>query len=60
MNSTQISNTDIDRIPYSKPQPWGMTPDMVIPDVNTDDEKLWAPISPVSYTHLTLPTIYSV
>ena len=46
MNSTQISNNDTDRIPYAKPQPWGMTPDMVIPDVNTDDEKLWAPISP--------------
>ena len=46
MNSTQISKNDTDRIPYAKPQPWGMTPDMVIPDVNTDDEKLWAPISP--------------
>jgi 2,4'-dihydroxyacetophenone dioxygenase len=46
MNSTQISNNDTDRIPYAKPQPWGMTHDMVIPDVNTDDEKLWAPISP--------------
>ncbi len=41
-----MSANDTDRIPYAKPQPWGMTPDMVIPDVNTDDEKLWAPISP--------------
>ncbi|MEN9316698.1 MAG: hypothetical protein RIS35_3091 [Pseudomonadota bacterium] len=31
-------------IPYSKPQPWGMTPDIVINDVLTDDEKLWAPV----------------
>ena len=35
-----------DRVPYAKPQPWGMSPDMVIPDVDTDDERLWAPISP--------------
>lgn len=35
-----------DRVPYAKPQPWGMSPDMVIPDVDTDDERLWAPIAP--------------
>ena len=34
------------RIPYAKPQPWGMAPDMVIHDVLTDDEKLWAPVAP--------------
>lgn len=31
-------------VPYNKPQPWGMSPDIVIPDVLTDDEKLWAPV----------------
>lgn len=31
-------------VPYSKPQPWGMTPDIVINDVLTDDERLWAPV----------------
>ena len=33
-----------DRIPFRKPQPWGMAPDMVIPDVLTGDERLWAPV----------------
>ena len=46
MNHKQTTNNDTDRVPYAKPQPWGMTPDMVIPDVNTDDEKLWAPVAP--------------
>lgn len=31
-------------VPYSRPQPWGMTPDIVINDVLTTDEKLWAPV----------------
>lgn len=31
-------------IPYGKPQPWGMVPDMVIPDAVSADEKLWAPV----------------
>ena len=31
-------------VPYSKPQPWGMTPDIVINDVLTSDENLWAPV----------------
>ena len=35
-----------DRIPYQKPQPWGMAPDMVHHDVMTQDERLWAPIAP--------------
>ena len=42
MSANDTSHSDTDRVPYAKPQPWGMTPDMVIPDVNTDDEKLWA------------------
>jgi len=33
-----------DRVPYAKPQPWGMAPDMVVQDVMADDEKLWAPV----------------
>lgn len=32
-------------IPYAKPQPWGMAPDMVVADVLTGDERLWAPIA---------------
>ena len=28
-----------DRVPYQKPQPWGMVPDMVVPDAVTDDER---------------------
>ena len=35
-----------DRVPYQKPQPWGMVPDMVVPDAVTDDERLWAPLGP--------------
>jgi len=31
-------------VPYAKPQPWGMTPDIVINDVLTSDENLWAPV----------------
>ena len=31
-------------VPYSRPQPWGMTPDIVINDVLTSDENLWAPV----------------
>jgi quercetin dioxygenase-like cupin family protein len=40
-----MSDAD-DRQPYAKPQPWGMSPDMVVPDVLTEDERLWAPIAP--------------
>ena len=35
-----------DRVPYAKPQPWGMAPDMVVHNVQTDDERLWAPVAP--------------
>ncbi len=35
-----------DRVPYAKPQPWGMAPDMVVHDVQTEDERLWAPVAP--------------
>jgi len=31
---------------YRKAQPWGMAADMMLPDVLTSDEKLWAPIAP--------------
>lgn len=31
-------------VPYAKPQPWGMTPDIVVNDVLTGDERLWAPV----------------
>ena len=36
--------------PYSKPQPWGMAPDMMLPDVDTDDERLWAPVGPDTWS----------
>jgi len=34
-----------DCVPYQKPQPWGMTPDMIQHDLLEGDERLWAPIS---------------
>jgi hypothetical protein len=34
-----------DRIPYQKPQPWGMKPDLVVKDALNGDPKLWAPLS---------------
>jgi 2,4'-dihydroxyacetophenone dioxygenase len=33
-------------IPYAKPQPWGMVPDMMVPNIDTDDQNLWAPVAP--------------
>ena len=36
--------------PYAKPQPWGMAPDMMLPDVDTDDERLWAPVGPDTWS----------
>jgi len=35
-----------DRVPYQKPQPWGMRPDMVVKDLMTDDLTMWANIAP--------------
>ncbi|MFK7962488.1 MAG: 2,4'-dihydroxyacetophenone dioxygenase family protein [Burkholderiaceae bacterium] len=36
-----------DRIPYRKPQPWGMRDDLVIPDaLGEHDERLWAAVAP--------------
>ena len=35
-----------DRVAYRKPQPWGMAPDLVIPNAHSDDERLWAPVAP--------------
>src|SRR5690606_30239834 len=37
---------DTRRVPYAKPQPWGMVPDMVVHDVLAEDERLWAPVAP--------------
>lgn len=34
------------KVAYQKPQPWGMAPDLVIHDVLTSDERLWAPVAP--------------
>ncbi len=35
-----------DKIAYRKPQPWGMAPDLVVPNAHSDDERLWAPVAP--------------
>ena len=32
-------------VPYAKPQPWGMVPDMVINEAMEQDEHLWAPVA---------------
>jgi 2,4'-dihydroxyacetophenone dioxygenase len=38
--------TDPARIPYQKPQPRDMRPDMVIPDaMGQSDPRLWVPLS---------------
>lgn len=37
---------NLDLIPYQKPQPWGMSADMVVPSIDTDDARLWAELSP--------------
>jgi quercetin dioxygenase-like cupin family protein len=39
-----------DLTPYQKPQPWGMSPDMVVPDIDTADPRLWAELSPGLYS----------
>lgn len=31
--------------PYARPQPWGMRDEIVIPDVQPDDDRLWAPLA---------------
>lgn len=41
---------DTRRVPYAKPQPWGMVPDMVVHDVLAEDERLWAPVAPDIWT----------
>lgn len=36
-----------DRVPYNKPQPWGMRPDLVVADALAEhDERLWAEVAP--------------
>ena len=42
--TARLATPNDDRMPYAKPQPWGMSPDMVISDVLTDDPRLWAPV----------------
>ena len=39
-----MTQASADRIPYQKPQPWGMSPDMVIPDLMGGDPQLGAPV----------------
>jgi len=38
------------RVPYAKPQPWGMVADLVEHEVLGDDERLWAPIGELSWS----------
>ncbi len=46
VESDTASAANADRlIPYAKPQPWGMAPDMVVADALTGDERLWTPIA---------------
>ncbi len=44
MNKAHIDLSK-DRVPYEKPQPWGMRGDMVVKDILADDPRLWAPIA---------------
>ena len=37
-------------VPYAKPQPWGMVPDIVEQHVLTEDENLWAPVGEQSWS----------
>ena len=46
MSNTQPSAPSIeDRMPYQKPQPWGMRPDLIVKDALQGDPRLWAPLS---------------
>ena len=40
-----------EKVAYRKPQPWGMVPDMVVPDALGElDDRLWAPIGPDAWS----------
>ena len=39
-----------DRVAYRRPQPWGMVPDLVVPDAVSGDERLWVPVGPASWS----------
>lgn len=43
--SSMTSTRDVDLVPYQKPQPWGMRPDMVWPDLMAGDQRLWTPLA---------------
>jgi quercetin dioxygenase-like cupin family protein len=44
-NPRDLANFNADLIPYQKPQPWGMLPEMIQHDVLDGDERLWGPIA---------------
>ncbi len=49
--------------PYSGPQPWGMTADIVIASALDGDERLWAPVAPAVWSrplHLNVSNGYYV
>ena len=45
-----VNRDDPRMVPYQKPQPWGMSADTMIPDANTADERLWAPVGPDTWS----------
>lgn len=41
----------LEKIAYRKPQPWGMAPDMVVPDaLGEEDDRMWAPVGPDTWS----------
>jgi quercetin dioxygenase-like cupin family protein len=41
---------DSRKVPYAKPQPWGMVSDLVEHEVLSEDERLWVPIGELSWS----------
>ena len=47
---SDAAGTDPRLVPYAKPQPWGMVPDIVEQHVLTEDETLWASVGEQSWS----------
>lgn len=45
-----LNPNDPRMVPYQKAQPWGMSADMMIPDANCGDERLWVPVGPDTWS----------
>lgn len=55
--------TKSDVLPYQYPQPWGVMPEMVIPNALDGDARLWVPLSEGTWSrplHLNVTTGYYV